>query len=135
MPSHVADNNVSEFVATFSPVNICEDNEDFGDVLSRVIDFKEPFTSQDGLHSIAVWDIHCQYLVHGQSLCSPCNQFSGKWTFWSPYIYKHVWKFIWNVRSSQQEVFLGNSCSYFPADNFSGIWSAKTCPFFITIVS
>ena len=109
MPSHLADNNVSEFVATFRSVNICEDNEDFGDVLSRVIDFKEPFPSQYGLHSMAVWDINCQY-PWTISLCSPCNQFSGKRTFWSPYKYKHVWKF---VRSSQQVVFLGNSCSYF----------------------
>ena len=54
LPSHVADNNVSEFVATFSSVNISGDNEDFGEVLSRRIDFKEPFPSQDGLHSITV---------------------------------------------------------------------------------
>ena len=54
LPTYISDNNISQFVLKFNELNICEGNNEFGDVLNRRIDFMEPFPSQDGARSAVV---------------------------------------------------------------------------------
>ena len=93
--AYISDNNISQFVLKFNELNICEGNNEFGDVLNRRIDFMEPFPSQDGARSAVVEaskghskfvkeefdtirDVKCHYLVSGETICHPCKELKKK---------------------------------------------------------